>query len=54
MVHGYLLDVFNGVCWLNIKSNCLACQGFHENLHIFYLSKNDNMNTKNYNYTLNK
>ena len=27
------LDIFNGVCWLNIKSDCLSCEGLDENLH---------------------
>jgi len=27
------LNVFNGVCWLNIKSDGLSCEGFDEDLH---------------------
>ena len=27
------LNVFNGVCWLNIKGDCFTCECFDENLH---------------------
>ena len=27
------LDILNGVCWLNIKSNSLSSKGLDENLH---------------------
>ena len=30
------LDVFNGVCWLNIQRNGLSCKGLDENLHFGY------------------
>ena len=29
------LDVVDGVCWLDIKSDGLAREGLHENLHIY-------------------
>jgi hypothetical protein len=28
------LDIFNGICWLNIKSDSFTCEGFDENLHV--------------------
>ena len=28
------LDILNGVCWLNIKGDCLSCEGLDENLHL--------------------
>ena len=27
------LDIFNGVCWLDIEGDGLACEGFDEDLH---------------------
>jgi len=29
------LNVFDGVCWLDIKSDCLTSEGLNENLHDF-------------------
>ena len=31
------LDVFNGVSWLDIKSDCLSCKSLNENLHVCFL-----------------
>ena len=31
------LDVFNGVCWLNIKGDGFTCECFDENLHFWFL-----------------
>ena len=28
------LDIFNGVCWLNIECDCLSCKCLDENLHV--------------------
>ena len=28
------LDVLDGICWLDIKSDCLTSEGFDENLHL--------------------
>ena len=30
-----LLDVFDGVGWLDLEGDCLSCEGFDENLHIY-------------------
>ena len=35
----YLLDILNGVSWLNVKSNGLAGKGFDKNLHIYLSNK---------------
>ena len=29
------LDVFDGICWLNIEGDGLSCEGLDENLHLF-------------------
>ena len=39
----YLLDIFNGVSGLNIKSDCLTGKGFDKNLHIYISNNNDNI-----------
>ena len=31
------LNVFNGVCWLDIKGDCFSCECFDENLHFCFL-----------------
>ena len=38
--YNHLLDVLDGICWLNIEGNGLTGEGLDENLHI-YLSNND-------------
>jgi hypothetical protein len=27
------LNIFNSVCWIDIKSDCFSCKGLYENLH---------------------
>ena len=29
------LDVFDGVCWLDIEGDGFTCEGLYENLHLF-------------------
>jgi hypothetical protein len=33
----FSLDVFNGVCWFDIKGDCFSCECFDENLHFCFL-----------------
>ena len=37
LVLDFSLDVFNGVCWFDIKSDCFSCECFDENLHFYFL-----------------
>ena len=30
------LDVFDGICWLNIEGDGLSCEGLDENLHLLF------------------
>ena len=30
------LDVFDGICWLNIEGDGLSCEGLDENLHLVF------------------
>ena len=41
------LDVFNGVCWLDLKGDGFTCEGFDEDLHVWLSFK------INYNFYLN-
>jgi hypothetical protein len=41
IVSKYLLDIFDGVSRLNIKSDCLTGKGFDKNLHIYISNNND-------------
>jgi hypothetical protein len=33
LVLDFSFNVVNGICWFNIKSDCLSSESFHEDLH---------------------